>query len=551
MAVSLSAPTTGQKIQSSQLTLTWTGAALNNDTTIELYYSNTYDQRWIPVRTGIRNSGSFEWDVSALRDGAFYRIYLINKKGNQIAFDSSAGFFTVDHVGDAAPEIALISPVKNRILSNSCIIQWAAADAEDDPVTITISKSEDGGLSYTEIATVANTGTYDLDTRAYANTTLFRLKVEAHANSKSAVAESPVCTIQNAFPALKDSVIAHATGRATGRVVPLVFDKNALTGHTYRVTFDSLNGKLIYTVVDQQTKVTEVAGDTLATFYGAGRLFDGIRLWFSNDAFNIDSLASGFVPSTVNLRAQVAKPTVGFYTPAPYDFRVTFTSLDTAADGRWITPGDSLKPTIGTAYVSCPFIVRNITDTTQIQFLVKDLGKKGRWDFGDELLALTPPPFRIAANNVMMGLTFFPPSITASHIILNAGDYFVARSKKSFTAGDVYDFIASSGAIGTGTEKSGLTPLTYELAQNYPNPFNPATMIRFSLPEAGRVHVQIFDVLGREVDQVVDEQLSAGTYQLRWNASHCSSGVYFVRMRVESPDGQARFVETRKAVYMR
>lgn len=58
-----------------------------------------------------------------------------------------------------------------------------------------------------------------------------------------------------------------------------------------------------------------------------------------------------------------------------------------------------------------------------------------------------------------------------------------------------------------------------------------STTIRFSLPEAGRVHVQIFDVLGREVESLVDGPMPAETYQLRWDASHCSSGIYFVRMR--------------------
>ncbi len=72
-----------------------------------------------------------------------------------------------------------------------------------------------------------------------------------------------------------------------------------------------------------------------------------------------------------------------------------------------------------------------------------------------------------------------------------------------------------------------LTPQAYYLSQNYPNPFNPSTNIKFTIPVSGNVKLKIFDVLGNEVRTLLDETRSPGTYEINFNASALSSGVYF------------------------
>ncbi len=67
----------------------------------------------------------------------------------------------------------------------------------------------------------------------------------------------------------------------------------------------------------------------------------------------------------------------------------------------------------------------------------------------------------------------------------------------------------------------------YNLSQNYPNPFNPVTQIRYSLAESGDVSIKVFDILGREVAHLVNENQSVGTYTVYFNAVSLSSGVYF------------------------
>lgn len=107
--------------------------------------------------------------------------------------------------------------------------------------------------------------------------------------------------------------------------------------------------------------------------------------------------------------------------------------------------------------------------------------------------------------------------------------------------------------ILTGVEDYGSRdqlPETYSLGQNYPNPFNPSTIIEFTLPRAGHVSLNVYNVIGQDVKRLVDGFYSAGTHRLIWNGrdesgGSVSSGVYFYR--IEASD----FRETRKMVLMK
>ncbi|MGB2960605.1 MAG: M14 family zinc carboxypeptidase [Bacteroidota bacterium] len=75
-----------------------------------------------------------------------------------------------------------------------------------------------------------------------------------------------------------------------------------------------------------------------------------------------------------------------------------------------------------------------------------------------------------------------------------------------------------------------LPPDIFSLRQNYPNPFNPATTIRYSLPRRGHVMLKVFDLLGREVETLVDEVRSAGAHSVRFDAGGLAAGVYLYRL---------------------
>jgi Secretion system C-terminal sorting domain len=73
-------------------------------------------------------------------------------------------------------------------------------------------------------------------------------------------------------------------------------------------------------------------------------------------------------------------------------------------------------------------------------------------------------------------------------------------------------------------------PTSFELYQNYPNPFNPTTSIRYAISTPGHVTLKVFDVLGREVASLVNQEKPLGTYEAMWTPTNVSSGVYFCRL---------------------
>jgi hypothetical protein len=85
-----------------------------------------------------------------------------------------------------------------------------------------------------------------------------------------------------------------------------------------------------------------------------------------------------------------------------------------------------------------------------------------------------------------------------------------------------------TGPIGINQIGSEI-PKEYKLYNNYPNPFNPVTRIKFDLPKTSHVTIEIYDLTGRQITQLVNEDLGAGAYETEWNASGFSSGVYIYR----------------------
>ncbi len=80
------------------------------------------------------------------------------------------------------------------------------------------------------------------------------------------------------------------------------------------------------------------------------------------------------------------------------------------------------------------------------------------------------------------------------------------------------------------SEQQIIVPELFSLSQNYPNPFNPSTTIEYRLPRNSFVTLKLYDVLGREVATLVNEEMNAGMHKATWNAAHVSSGIYFARM---------------------
>lgn len=98
--------------------------------------------------------------------------------------------------------------------------------------------------------------------------------------------------------------------------------------------------------------------------------------------------------------------------------------------------------------------------------------------------------------------------------------------------------------IGLNTYSNEI-PKIFKLYNNFPNPFNPATKIRFDIPKTSRVNIIVYDLLGRETEVLYDNILNPGKFEINWNASNYSSGVYFYRIIAGD------YVDTKKMVIVK
>ncbi|HEX2868560.1 MAG TPA: T9SS type A sorting domain-containing protein [Ignavibacteriales bacterium] len=100
------------------------------------------------------------------------------------------------------------------------------------------------------------------------------------------------------------------------------------------------------------------------------------------------------------------------------------------------------------------------------------------------------------------------------------------------------------GIYKEGDEADGedTNPQSYQLSQNYPNPFNPSTVIKYSIPENSFVSIKVYDILGKEVATLVNEEKSQGSYEVQFDAGKLTSGMYIYQIKANN------FVEVKKMI---
>ncbi len=130
--------------------------------------------------------------------------------------------------------------------------------------------------------------------------------------------------------------------------------------------------------------------------------------------------------------------------------------------------------------------------------------------------------------------------------LVTIGNMYFYRIK-SFM-GDNYSAYESTltGVIVTDVEKiDNDIPKSYFLSQNYPNPFNPSTIIRYQLPVKSKVSLKVYDILGKEVASLVNEEQSAGNYKINFSFSNLASGIYFYRIQA------GKFTQSKKMILLK
>lgn len=134
--------------------------------------------------------------------------------------------------------------------------------------------------------------------------------------------------------------------------------------------------------------------------------------------------------------------------------------------------------------------------------------------------------------------------INSSHDI---SDHYFSSVNTGWVVGDSGTIMKTT----TGGVTIGINPINTEipnrfsLSQNYPNPFNPATVINFQVPTLNQVKLAVYDLLGKEIAELVNESLKYGVYEIEFNGSNQPSGIYFYRLQAGD------YTETKKMVLLK
>jgi hypothetical protein len=143
-------------------------------------------------------------------------------------------------------------------------------------------------------------------------------------------------------------------------------------------------------------------------------------------------------------------------------------------------------------------------------------------------------------------------SLAGSSAVLIASGFLNPAANQNGPGLDVLAVLANGQVISLsaptgvkGRQGSKFIPDVFTLEQNFPNPFNPSTTIAFSLPSSGHVSLEVYDTSGRVVRQIVNDRLSAGRYEVSFDADNLGSGIYFYRLRFGNE------VHTRRMLFLK
>ncbi|MCK6558060.1 T9SS type A sorting domain-containing protein [bacterium] len=499
---------------------------------VEIWFSSNAGEDWELIARALPNNGIYLWNTVEVTDCAFgvLKIFLQNDRGFIYSQDRS-GYLTIDNQGNGAPFVRIRN---DEFRSGEVFDQerftlaLLLGDAEDNPLTVNLFYSTDGGQVFSQF----DTFTARMDTLSQSRAIdLTSLPNSPQAVIRVAAGDGQTTAFAQTFPFAKltprvgGPVATHVTGNSGARVTVQVVAPEQLTGHLYRVTFDTLAGRKFYHVVDRDRQVTVVEKAGELDGASEGPLFDGVRLVIKDyPRAEVDLEGTRFTKGQSTLKVAITVPRIDLGTevlegyPQPADYRLEF--FDHVVD--------TSSTAYGAAAVPMKFLVQNLTANRPVEIIFLDNDADQSVSLFDEIFLVEPvdqSALRLTWSMLFTGTSSDRPPAP--------GDEFTFRTHKPLTTADVYEFYGRLTGVHEPELHHG--PAALILFPNYPNPFNPATNIRYHLPQPALVRVSIHDLQGREVARLFEGWQSAGTHALSWLGSNAQgepagSGVFFCRI---------------------
>jgi len=334
---------------------------------------------------------------------------------------------------------------------------------------------------------------------------------------------------------------------------------------------------------------TTVKTDTAATTMDIGQL--GATSWdfsflISNPGLVINSTAvdpattpyAGDFPGA-NLGTRTIIPILGdtteFYSyfslNGTFDFHGTVGKTEMSVDTTWVITTTNIPPEIS---ATLPYTFNSIVDYSGAQTIVTEINNTVVTTVNKTIVInrevdaygpMTMPgglvydALRVRIDEITINNFFPPPFNYDRHIsydfITKVGAFVNVPSDTTKPNVGVIANTASIAWAGpfVADVKIGETvPGDYELSQNYPNPFNPTTIIKFEIPELSFVSLKVYDVLGNEIETLINEEIPAGSYEIEYDAISSPSGIYFYKFQAVPTGRQAgSFVATKKMTLLK
>ncbi len=501
--VSISKPGNDEKYTNS-VEVQWDPSGLAAETELLLSYW-VLNRGWTNV-TSVSNTGSYSWNTEGLPSSAFYKIRLRAVQPLANALGESNGYFIIDQSGgnNAAPEVYLDFSDKLSV-KDDFTVKWLTGDADGDALDLSLILSSDAIQD-----TIPVTGaSYLLDTKKYPNG-LCSLILIAN-DGQSSAQTTKYIHISNDFPAVPENAIVHIAGFATGIVRAEIVEEAQLINDTYFISINDTSGAdTYYSVFDSLKQVYLINRDRLPEYPNSGRLFDGMRLSFENNLFQLNTDESGWSSSTsTNMDFNISRE--NGYAEDPYDYEIRFynQTVDTTVNNIWVN-----------------FIVTDLDNNEQMKTAAS--GSASEWHPGDALYILRGGS---STSNIVWKLESFYTG-SENNISPGEGDIYYLRTDKPFTISDRYVLSTATMDI---KPNQGIQPRQPYLEQNYPNPFNNNTTIVFTLPQISQAELEIFDVSGQKVKTLFRGEAASGQHRLIWDGRNtqgrtAASGLYFYRL---------------------
>ncbi|HLA69102.1 MAG TPA: T9SS type A sorting domain-containing protein [Bacteroidota bacterium] len=547
LAVRIASPDSGSVSGTILILCSYSGTDPGARVLLEYSYDGGWS--WNPIGFGLDTLGSILWNTAGTRDGTNYllRAVAYSEDLSKFFYDVSNHKLTVNNPVNAQPELVLDRSIEGSSQNWAPLrIGWNANDADNAALAITLAYgySKEGPFTVFHTAQYpSGSQSYDWDFTAVPNSDTYYLRITASDGSLDSSLVSESFAIRQQRGSYSNGIFQHTAGSATPDLSLAVVEPWSVTGHQYEMTFSVPKQDSALLTVRDLSASRDVVSQWLVRNGISTPLFDGLKLSVTDKPVAVDTVKSGFtrpaLAGTVDFAYTQSIP----QSKVPHDWALAFNALDTADDGNYTSPGDTLLNNNGQRVVIAPFKILNRTLQQKGYGFVPGSLSNNKWDPWEPvcLLPNLPPP---AVINYQINF-HFPPGVLPAE-----GDTLYVITQKPLTASDVFRFTADNSFI-TEAEETGEIR-AFELFQNYPNPFNPTTEIRYQTSEVSRVRLTVYDLLGRVVAKLVDETLPAGPHRVTWNAGQFPSGVYFVRLEAVSTAGETRsFVSTNKLLLLK